>query len=416
MTSIIFSNEELSEKILAFSAGLSGSTEDQQPTSEVYKQVQLLSASADYTQAFELALSELPCIFEKNPENLSSILNYAFILLLNLPTASHVSNINIIFKHLENSALDISFQLKCLNTLYNIKQTTPALQHAIFVMILNICTKNGLVKSILCSHINSLLEYTANWKLSPAESLEFLNLFLASISKENLQADAITLEKIILSSELPLDQTKSSQMALSLIVKTINCIDYYSFYQLAEIPAIASLSSSFEYSILAHFLQESHTSWSDFVASNKDKLASLNVDVETATNKLQILALNSIGNQNLGKKISYSTISKRVFADEVEDSDLRDFEIESIIIDSIKTGLISAKIDQLDRSVIITRSTARKFGPEQWSNILDHLNSWKSSLSSLLPVINNGKLMTQLSLSSASDAAIVEIKTDSSSK
>ncbi|PVV00651.1 hypothetical protein BB560_004956 [Smittium megazygosporum] len=379
-----------------------------EPT-EIHNKVKDLVSKGQFTEAFDEALSELGLLFQDNAPH-DYIFNYTLVLLLNMPKDQQPKLLLKLREQLDSTKLDLSFKLKSLNTLFNLVTDNGIMKYSIFVMIHDISAQNGLVKSILGSHINRLLDYSKEWKISQEQTLSLLNSFLSSANKENMQIEAISIEKLILET-LPSASTEEiHSLASSLIIHAVNCPEYFLFDELASIPAIEAMSSGsstpFEYTILSYFLAENCSSWMKFVESNSEKLSQFNVDIEVATNKIKILTINSIGSINLGKKIPYSAISKEICSSNTTE-DENDFEIESVIIDSVKSGLFSAKIDQLDRSVIITRSTLRKLGKEEWKSILGYLNNWKSSLSSLLPVINNGKLMTQLSLSSSS--AVVEI-------
>lgn len=55
---------------------------------------------------------------------------------------------------------------------------------------------------------------------------------------------------------------------------------------------------------------------------------------------------------------------KKVVADTLQVSG--DDEVEDWVLQAIQTGLMEAKMDQMQRVVVISRCTNRVFGPAQW--------------------------------------------------
>ena len=57
----------------------------------------------------------------------------------------------------------------------------------------------------------------------------------------------------------------------------------------------------------------------------------------------------------------------------------------------IRAGLIDAKMNQLQRVAVITRSTHRVFGDAQWRQLRDKLDIWRSNLGDILAVLDSGR-------------------------
>ena len=51
-------------------------------------------------------------------------------------------------------------------------------------------------------------------------------------------------------------------------------------------------------------------------------------------------------------------------------------EVESWVVRAIGKKLLDARIDQLSRSVTVTRSAHRCFGSEQWQELRAQLSAW----------------------------------------
>ncbi|RLN44354.1 hypothetical protein BBJ29_006447 [Phytophthora kernoviae] len=71
--------------------------------------------------------------------------------------------------------------------------------------------------------------------------------------------------------------------------------------------------------------------------------------------------------------------------------ELQEEDVEKWVVRAITSGLVSAKIDQLSRTVVISRSLQRGFGAEQWKEIDAKLQLYKKNVGGLLDVIKNAR-------------------------
>ncbi|PVU94629.1 hypothetical protein BB559_002955 [Furculomyces boomerangus] len=283
------------------------------------------------------------------------------------------------------------------------------LKYVVFMDIISVCVKNNLVKNVIHPLISKLKEYSSQFGISYEEQLALFTACKSAVVGEKLENDVISIERIMLESILKVGSPESINMASEMIIRSVNLPGFFGFEDFINLSAIQALKQgdakhTFVYSLLNTFVSGNYLTWKDFVATNKSSLEEANVDLESAELKIQMLSLASLGNRELGNKIPFSKVSEEMFGTSSLENEL---DIELIIIDTIRFGLINAKIDQIDHSITISRSTVRQFGMDEWKIIGKRFNEWRTSLNALLPVINNAKLIAQLSLSSA--PAVVEI-------
>jgi hypothetical protein len=62
-------------------------------------------------------------------------------------------------------------------------------------------------------------------------------------------------------------------------------------------------------------------------------------------------------------------------------------QVEPWVISAVGSGLITAKMDQLNNLVMVERSVMRKFGPEQWRMLQTRLHAWKSNVAQVLETL-----------------------------
>ncbi|OMJ23847.1 Eukaryotic translation initiation factor 3 subunit M [Smittium culicis] len=306
----------------------------------------------------------------------------------------------------------INSLLEVVGPLFNTDpKDVPKLKYEIFNGIVVICNDNKLIKSVLQPHFVNLLQLTASWEI-PQHIIEYIFEKCAFFAyQEGLETDGLDLERQLLTTVYPVGGAKSIDCASKLIIRLLNNESYFAFDTLINLEAVQALSKfdnggpSLEYSVLSILASGNSASFASFVAEKTpEKLTSSKINVELLTYKIKMISLAALGAQELGKGLSYDKIASRIFD---TSSDISDLDIELLIIDTIRNGLINAKIDQLNRTATVTRSIHREFGINEWKLVSSHLNSWKSSLNDLVPVIQNAKLVAQLSNSSA--PAVVEI-------
>ncbi|KAI2653883.1 Eukaryotic translation initiation factor 3 subunit M [Labeo rohita] len=58
-------------------------------------------------------------------------------------------------------------------------------------------------------------------------------------------------------------------------------------------------------------------------------------------------------------------------------------DVEAFVIDAVRTKMVYCKIDQTQRKVVVSHSTHRTFGKQQWQQLYDTLSSWKQNLATV---------------------------------
>jgi len=66
-------------------------------------------------------------------------------------------------------------------------------------------------------------------------------------------------------------------------------------------------------------------------------------------------------------------------------------DVEVWVITAISENLIAAKMDQLKRIVLITRSLQRVFTKSQWKQLSESLNTWKSNVKMIMDTLQQTK-------------------------
>jgi translation initiation factor 3 subunit M len=107
------------------------------------------------------------------------------------------------------------------------------------------------------------------------------------------------------------------------------------------------------------------------------------LDAGACSRNMRVLSLCSLA-ADRGEEIPYSLVAETLQLPSVAD-------VESWVIDAVSTGLLQAKMDQLQSKVIVERSVVRKFDAEQWKAVQTRLRLWKQSVGSVLAALKESQ-------------------------
>jgi len=122
-----------------------------------------------------------------------------------------------------------------------------------------------------------------------------------------------------------------------------------------------------------------------FDATHGSIVSQYGLSKEECIRHMRLLSLCSLAAEH--EEIPYSAIAStlQVEADEVE----------KWVIDAVSSGLISAKMDQLQHVVMVERCVVRKFGIEQWKTLQSKLNAWKKNVKEVLDGLKHSQAALQ---------------------
>ena len=103
-------------------------------------------------------------------------------------------------------------------------------------------------------------------------------------------------------------------------------------------------------------------------------LAQWGLSVEDCSRHMRILSLCSLAAEH--EEIPYTVVAETL------QTDVGD--VEKWVIAAVTSGLVSAKMDQLQQKVMVERSVVRKFDMEQWKALQSRLHLWKQNVGGIL--------------------------------
>ena len=98
------------------------------------------------------------------------------------------------------------------------------------------------------------------------------------------------------------------------------------------------------------------------------------LSAEDCSRHMRILSLCSLAAEH--EEIPYAVVADTLQADAGD--------VEKWVIAAVSSGLLSAKMDQLQQKVMVERSVVRKFDMEQWKALQSRLHLWKQNVGGIL--------------------------------
>jgi translation initiation factor 3 subunit M len=172
------------------------------------------------------------------------------------------------------------------------------------------------------------------------------------------------------------DETRSAakQAAIGAICDPVTL--FYEQRIIMSLPPVADLKNTDKeiYALLEIFQQGKLEDFQSFIQSNPNTLSNNNISEEDAIRHMRLLSLCSLATEH--EEIPYDAIATTLQVDQSA--------VENWVIDAVSSGLLSAKMDQLQHVVMVERCVVRRFGIEQWKILQDRLNVWKTNVKSVL--------------------------------
>ena len=169
------------------------------------------------------------------------------------------------------------------------------------------------------------------------------------------------------------------------------------------LPAVTILKGHWMHTLLSLFQAGNLADYDKFYAGLPAGTISP-ADHELLRRKVRLISLAALAAQHINGELSYDAVSKALLIDEAE--------VEMVVIDgtraraamcflltrptsaAIQFKLIEAQMNQLKKVITITRTTYRAFGPSEWTQLGLRLTEWSRSVSDVLAVVRNARLIS----------------------
>lgn len=291
-------------------------------------------------------------------------------------------------KALSGGAAYGSLRLRSMALLYNsVAESSTTVRYALLLDTIRLAAKVGRVDMVADSVVPQLGHYITAWGLSKGTSRD---LYAAAYDAMAGCGDTYTatafdinfqrLKTLNGADAAALDAARPAASAA--VVAAVGLPTMFRFDTLLELDAVTRLRdagdapSASVFRLLDLFVHGVLPDLTAFLAEEgvATALDAAGVDTAAAVHKMRLLSLTSLGLDS--QQLSYETIATAL--------DVPEGDVEEWVIRAIGLDLLDAKLNQLDQTVAVHRSTQRAFSKEEWRPLSERINVWKENVAELV--------------------------------
>lgn len=295
-------------------------------------------------------------------------------------------SMEIATKILEKVDNKAPLRLNLATNLYNMLPVRSAAQLEVLLLVIRYSKEAKLV-AMLTSFFAGVDDWIKDWELSVADQRRLYLLISETLAGET---NAVESQKFLMKYLATYDDASAAELQKVKAAAVKGCIgavkapivSFTEQHNLLGMAAVAQLKGDPKYAavheLLHIFSVEKLEEYKAFHQKNAKTLADNNIDHESCVFSMRLLSLCSLATEH--EEIPYHVVAETL---QVSGDD----EVEDWVLRTIQAGLMEAKMDQMQRVVVIRRCTNRVFGPVQWKTLQKKLGTWSSNVQTLLLAI-----------------------------
>ncbi|XP_040265991.1 eukaryotic translation initiation factor 3 subunit M [Bufo bufo] len=262
-----------------------------------------------------------------------------------------------------------SLRLQLLSNLFHGMDKGTPVRYTVYCALVKVAATCGAIVYIP-TDLDQVRKWIVDWNLSTEKKHILLRLIYEALvdCKKSEEAAKVMVE--LLGSYTDDNASQARVDAHRCIVRALKDPKTFLLDHLLALKPVKFLEGELIHDLLTIFVSAKLSSYVKFYQNNKDFIDSLGLSHEQNTEKMRLLTFMGMAAEN--KEISFDTIQQEL--------QLGADDVEAFVIDAVKTKMVYCKIDQTQKKVVVSHSTHRTFGKQQWQQLYDILNSWKLNL------------------------------------
>ncbi|KAG5839989.1 hypothetical protein ANANG_G00211360 [Anguilla anguilla] len=307
-------------------------------------------------------------------KDVESVMNSIVSLLLILETEKQEALIESLCEKLvkfrEGERPSLRMQLLS-NLFHGMDENTPV-RYTVYCSLIKVAATCNAI-AFIPTELDQVRKWITDWNLTTEKKHTLLRLVYEALvdCKKSEAAAKVMVE--LLGSYTEDNASQARVDAHRCIVRALKDPNTFLFDHLLALKPVRFLEGELIHDLLTIFVSAKLASYVKFYQNNKDFIDSLGLSHEQNMAKMRLLTFMGMAVEF--KEISFGTMQQelQVSADDVE----------AFVIDAVRTKMVYCKIDQTQRKVVVSHSTHRTFGKQQWQQLYDSLNSWKQNLATV---------------------------------
>ena len=260
-------------------------------------------------------------------------------------------------------------KLRVLSNLFHGLISSSKNRYAVFVYLTK-CSLTERTLEYLPTNLDQIKKFLQTWSATLEETQTLYRLLFETLSQMNESQKALKVLHELLGTYTKETASKAREDAHKCIVYCINDPSIFIFDSLLVLEPIKFLEGEVIHNLFTIFVSGKLSQYLEFYNAHKNFISQNGMDHERNQSKMRILSLMSLAENS--KELPFELLQKQL---QIEAKD-----IESFVIDAIRTKCISCKIDHLAKTVTVMNVSYRSFTKQHWQVLKDRLDKWKESL------------------------------------
>jgi translation initiation factor 3 subunit M len=267
--------------------------------------------------------------------------------------------------------------LQSLWRLFNNLESTSPLRYHVYYHLVQVAKQCDQVREVF----TGLDELKSNFSQCPPskEQMQKLYRLLHDVLKDSQCELASKVMIELLGTYTDENASHARDDAMKCIVTALADPNTFLLDPLLSLKPVRFLEGELIHDLLSIFVSEKLQSYMQFYQNHKEFVTSQGLNHEQNMKKMRLLSFMQLAESN----------PEMTFEQLTEELQIEETQVESFIIEVLKTKLVRARIDQGARKVHISSTMHRTFGRAQWQQLNDLLLVWKDNLATVQQNISN---------------------------
>lgn len=255
------------------------------------------------------------------------------------------------------------------NLIHAIPERANAVKYRILIDLIK-CARNHRCIHSLSFGINQVKKWVNDWKISTEQVQELYRNMNEAYAAAGDSTNALQLLLELLGTYTKETASKARADACKCIINSINDPNVFIMDHLLLLEPVKILEGENIHTLLNIFVSGRLEDYLDFYSKQKAFIESSAVKHERNLSKMRLLTFLQIAENQ--KEMTFEAIEKGM--------QISTDEVESFIIEAVRTKMIRCKINHLARKVLIDSTAQRTFTKQHWASLKEKLESWKLNL------------------------------------
>jgi len=319
-----------------------------------------------------LSVSDVVFKAEPTSEEVEWLFNSFVSLITLIPQERHEGLVNMFCDKLNTPDSTSAAKLRVLSSLFHGLDVNSSYRFTVYYTMVCLASKSDLV-SMLQPNLEKIKEWIGQWDVSISKYQNLLRaLHEGLIECKSEMASSVMIE--LLSTYTESNASQARDDAQKCIVTCIADPQTFIMDHLLTLKPVKFLEGEPIHDLLTIFVTGRLEQYIQFCNSRQDFISSVGLEHEECQHKMRLLTMMTLAETQ--QEISFDRLQREMR--------LQNDEVESFVIDVVRTKVIRCKVDQINERVIFSSNTQRTFGKAQWQHLREELISWQRNLSQVL--------------------------------